>query len=177
MTAYSRTPSGLKIWVPRRSEHSFTYPGMLDSTVAGGVRGEESPFECIVHEADEEASLSGDLVRRDTVPCGVVTYMGTSDPGSGGELGLICPGMLYVFDLEINESTVPRPKDNEVKEFYLWDPEKIKQAMLRSEFKPNCNLVMIDFMIRHGMITADNEKDFVEIATRLHRKLLLPTAP
>jgi hypothetical protein len=29
MTAYVKSPDGLKIWVPRRAYHSFTYPGIL----------------------------------------------------------------------------------------------------------------------------------------------------
>jgi len=35
-------------------------------------------------------------------------------------------------------------------------------------FKPNCALVLLDFMIRHGLITAENEPNFLEIMTRLH---------
>src|ERR1700753_3239018 len=38
MTAYVNTSEGLKVWVPRRAHHLFTYPGKLDSTVAGGVK-------------------------------------------------------------------------------------------------------------------------------------------
>ena len=30
--------------------------------------------------------------------------------------------------------------------------------------------VIIDFMIRHGFITPDNEGDFLDIVTRLHRR-------
>ena len=56
-------------------------------------------------------------------------------------------------------------------------------------FKPNCAVgelsptsratfafflnphpVIIDFMIRHGFITPDNEGDFLDITTRIHRR-------
>jgi hypothetical protein len=30
---------------------------------------------------------------------------------------------------------------------------------------------MLDFFIRHGIISADNEEDFVEIRQRMHRRL------
>ena len=30
--------------------------------------------------------------------------------------------------------------------------------------------VIIDFMIRHGFITPDNEGDFLDIITRIHRR-------
>ena len=52
MTAYVREPDGLYIWVSRRNRHLFTYPGMLDTTVAGGVKAEQSPLECIIQEAE-----------------------------------------------------------------------------------------------------------------------------
>ena len=58
--------------------------------------------------------------------------------------------------------------------------EKMRQAL----FKPNCALgtyisslffhtdyqstVLIDFFMRHGYITPDNEPDYAEIITRLH---------
>jgi len=177
MTAYVQTPEGIKIWVPRRSANVFTYPNMLDTTVAGGVKATDTPFECIIAEADEEASLPADLVKRDARPCGVLTYLGRSDRGSGGEQGLLTPDITYAYDLELSSDIIPKPHDDEVKEFYLWDVATVKAALLRGEFKTNCALIMVDFFMRHGIITADNEKDYVEIAMRMHRRLPFPTAP
>ncbi|OTA57760.1 NUDIX domain-containing protein [Hypoxylon sp. EC38] len=185
MTVYTRTASEeeeeeegkLKIWVPRRSAHLHTYPGKLDSTIAGGIRADESPFECIVHEADEEASLPESLVRQRARPCGAITYVCTSDAGSGLEDGLMASGILYLYDMEVDHTVVPKPRDEEVQEFYLLDVQQIKEAMLRGEFKPNCASVMIDFFIRHGIITEDNEPDYLDIITRLHRTLPVPTTP
>lgn len=178
MTVYTRAAGDggeLKIWVPRRSRHMMTWPGKLDTTVAGGVRAEESPFECIVHEADEEASLPADLVRRHARPAGVVTYVAESAAGSGGELGLCVPDVLYCYDLEVGPDVIPKPQDNEVEGFYLMSVDEVKASLLREEFKTNCALVMIDFFIRHGIITDDNEPDYLEIVTRLHRTLPVPT--
>ncbi|KAI1079481.1 NUDIX domain-containing protein [Whalleya microplaca] len=176
MTVYTRTSTGLKIWVPRRSAHLFTWPGKLDTTVAGGVRAEESPFECIIHEADEEASLPESFVREHAVPCGAVTYICKSEKTSGGELELMVPDILYVYDLEVGEDVVPKPHDDEVEAFYLWDVDQVKAALFRGEFKTNCASVMIDFFIRHGIITEDNEPDYLEILTRLHRPFSIPTS-
>lgn len=66
LTVYTRGGDDggeLKIWVPRRSKHLFTYPNCLDTTVAGGVTAGEGPFECVVREAGEEASLDEQVVR------------------------------------------------------------------------------------------------------------------
>jgi hypothetical protein len=37
-------------------------------------------------------------------------------------------------------------------------------------------MVMVDFFVRHGLITAENEPDYLEISSRLHRRLEYPTA-
>lgn len=63
MTAYTRIDGEMKIWVPRRSQNVGTWKGMLDSTVAGGVAADESPFENIIREAAEEASLPASTLR------------------------------------------------------------------------------------------------------------------
>jgi hypothetical protein len=55
--------------------------------------------------------------------------------------------------------------------------DEVKEALSRAEFKTNSAVVMIDFFIRHGIITADNEKDYVEIVQRMHRRLPFPTVP
>jgi hypothetical protein len=33
---------------------------------------------------------------------------------------------------------------------------QIKKSIIGEEFKPNCALVIVDFMFRHGLITPDN---------------------
>ncbi|KAH6659836.1 NUDIX hydrolase domain-like protein [Truncatella angustata] len=177
MTLYTRTELGeLKIWVSRRSRQMVTWPGKLDTTVAGGVRAEESPFECIVHEADEEASLPESFVRKHARPVGVITYVAESAADSGGELGLCVPDVLFCYDLEVTKDVIPKPHDDEVEAFYLMSTEEVKEALLREEFKTNCASVMIDFFVRHGIITDDNEPDYLEIVTRLHRPLPVPTS-
>ena len=36
-------------------------------------------------------------------------------------------------------------------------------------------MVLLDFLIRHGIITADNEKNYADILPRLHRRLPFST--
>jgi 8-oxo-dGTP pyrophosphatase MutT (NUDIX family) len=177
MTAFVRTNNGIKIWVGRRAAHLVTYPGKLDTTVAGGVRADESPFECIVHEAAEEASLPAEFVRNNAKACGAITYVAASGTAYGDDSNMMTPVILYNYDIELPQHIVPRPQDDEVEDFYLWDLEQVKRAMFNREFKSNCAAVMIDFFIRHGILTDENEKDYVQLATRLHRKLPVPTSP
>jgi isopentenyldiphosphate isomerase len=173
MTGYTRSQAGeIKIWVARRSKHLFAYPGKLDTTVAGGVKAQHTPFQCIVEEADEEAALSKEFVTQNALSVGVITYM-TKNKRSGA----VHPDVLFNFDIKLPESLTPYPNDGEVSEFKLLTVEEIKVAMFNGEFKPNCTLVMIDFFIRHGIISPDNEPDYVQLQTRLHRKLPIPTSP
>ena len=176
LTAYVRTPEGIKIWVPRRAAWMPTYPNMLDSTVAGGVPASQTPFQNIVKEAGEEASLPPDVVRKGIHSAGVLTYMSRTDVGARAEPGLIIPDTVYLYDIELPEDVIPKPHDTEVKEFYLMSVDEIKTHMKNKEFKTNCAVVMIDFFIRHGIITNDNEKDFLEINMRMHRHLPFKTA-
>ena len=37
------------------------------------------------------------------------------------------------------------------------------------DFKFNCNLAIIDFLIRHGILTPENEPDYVDIVLGLRR--------
>jgi isopentenyldiphosphate isomerase len=174
MTGYTKSPSGeMKFWIPRRAPHLFTFPNKLDTTVAGGVKASHTPFRCVIEESEEEASLPRSYVAANVKNVGVITYMTRSERKGG----LIHPDVLYVFDLEMPADMVPKPNDDEVAEFVLMGIEEVKEAMRKDEFKPNCNLVMIDFFVRHGIITAEEEGDYVEICQRLHRRLPVPTAP
>lgn len=175
MTAYTKSADGLRIWVPKRSASLKAWPGALDSTVAGGVRAGESPFECIVHEASEEASLPEDLIRKHTISSGMLSYM--SQPKQGLAAGLVVPVVLYTYDLRVNNDVVPAPNDEEVEGFNLYRVDEVKDAILQRKFKANSAMVMIDFFIRHGVITPETEADYIDVVARMHRKLPFPTSP
>lgn len=175
LTAYTKKNGQLMIWTPRRARTKQTYGGMLDNAVAGGIASGESPFESLVRECKEEASLPEALVRSRVKACGTVTYWYVRDERAGGEKNLMQPECQYVYDLELPEEVIPTPGDDEVEEFYLWTVEEVQAAMRRGEFKPNCALVALDFFVRHGILTSDNERDYIEIVSRLHRRLEFPT--
>jgi 8-oxo-dGTP pyrophosphatase MutT (NUDIX family) len=175
LTAYTKKDGELKIWTPRRARTKQTYGGMLDNAVAGGIASGESPFESLVRECSEEASLPEHLVREKARACGTVTYWYVRDERAGGETNLMQPEVQYIYDIELPEDVIPKPGDDEVEEFYLWSVEEVQQAMKNGEFKPNCALVALDFLVRHGVLTSENERDYIEIVSRLHRKLEFPT--
>ncbi|KAI2632306.1 NUDIX hydrolase domain-like protein [Hypoxylon sp. NC1633] len=170
--AYTKTTDDtMKVWISRRAAHLYTSPGMLDATVAGGIKAGSSPLDTIIHEADEEASLPEDLVRERVRSAGVLTYISVTGADFPGEKGLVIPDVIYAHDLELPSNVIPKPNDDEVEEFYCMTVEEIQEALLNGEFKPDSAAVLIDFFIRHGIITPENEKDFIEISMRLHRRL------
>lgn len=174
LTAYVEGKDGIQIWVPRRAKDKATYPGMLDNTVAGGMAFGEDPLGSIIREATEEASFPEDLVRGGIKPAGTVSYFYIQDPREGEESGLLQPSIRYVFDLKVDANVVPIPGDSEVEGFSLWALDDLKKALAEGQFRPSSTLVLIDFFIRHGILTAENESDYVEIISRIHRKLPFP---
>ncbi|KAH3687532.1 hypothetical protein WICPIJ_001494 [Wickerhamomyces pijperi] len=162
---------GLKLWIPRRSIHKPTFPGMLDNTIAGGLGGGLDPLETAVKESYEEAGIEQSYIRHNLKQVGSVSYIYICQD----EGGLIQPEIQYVYDLKFTKEMIPTPIDGEVQEFYLMPLGEVLQKLNNREFKPNCALVVIDFLIRHGFITAENEADYLEIVHRLHRNVGLPT--
>lgn len=179
MTAFTRPKGakgsdGMKIWVPRRAATKSTYASMLDNTVAGGIATGETPFESMVRESQEEASLAEDLVRSNVRAAGTVTYFHIRDHRAGGQTGLLQPECQYVYDLELAEDIIPKPSDDEVEGFELKSVAEVKESLNNAEFKPNCALVLLDFFVRHGISTAADD-GYIEMIARLHRRLPFPT--
>jgi 8-oxo-dGTP pyrophosphatase MutT (NUDIX family) len=161
------------LWIPRRAKHLFSSPGMLDATVAGGIAAGTTALETIIREASEEASLSPDLVRARVRSTGILSYIGSTDASHGwpGEQGLFCPGIIYTYDMELSEDVIPKPHDGEVGSYTLMSVGDVQTALLNNEFKPDAAVVVVSFLIRHGLITAENERNFIRINEHIHRRL------
>lgn len=175
ITGYVSSPSPKtpgKIWVPRRSYTKPTFPGMLDNTVAGGLGYPFGILETAVKECGEEAGLNETYVRNKLRPAGVISYWYQHKYDNTFKLSQ--PEVEYVYDLEIPSNVIPHPVDGEVAEFKLMTIDDICRELLAGNFKPNAALVMIDFFIRHGIITALNNSSYLEILQRLHRRFPYP---
>lgn len=173
MMAFCRTPPAdeMRLWIPRRAATKQTYPGMLDSTVGGAIVAGEDQFECMIREAEEEASLPEDLTRRLARPLRAISYFQMRDERAGGEVGLLQPATHYLYDIELGVDVLPKPRDGEVEEFYLWGVEETVVALKEGQFKPNSAVAWIDFLIRHGYINAKNESDYLELVSRIHTRI------
>lgn len=177
LVAYTKVGTAVdKIWVSRRAKHLYSYADMLDTTVAGGLKSGVPPLQAVLEEADEEASFDAEYVRAHVRPHGVLSHMSLTGKGIPGEQGLVNPDYIYVYDMELPEHILPKPHDDEVGCFYSMTVDEVKAALLNEEFKPDSGAVLVEFLIRHSIITPENEENFVEINMRLHRRLPFPIA-
>ena len=171
MLAYTNTAEGTRYWVPRRSKSVRAYAGMLDQCVGGALNSGETPLETLVREAKEEASLPESYVRRHAKPFGVVSYHmnhnANNEPGHQ-------PQVMYTYSIELPQDIEPKPSDGEVERFELMSLDQVTEALWNREFKANCVLTWISYMISTGIINAENERDLQKITTHLHRKLDFP---
>jgi len=167
MIGFFNTKDGPRYWVPRRAKTKLSCPGMLDNTVGGSLRSGEDPVECIIREAEEEASLSPEFTRQHVKSCGILSFqMAQWDDGNPG----FQAQLMYLYEIELPEGLALKPNDDEVDSFSVMTLDDVKNALANGGFKLNCAMSWIAYMIRHGYITAENEKDLVEIEARLHRK-------
>lgn len=171
LTAYTGDvqDESLRIWVPRRAKNKSTWPSFLDNSVAGGITAGDSPYESMVRECGEEAGLGEDTVRSTMKQTGVISYFYRT------KSGLCQPEIEYTYDLALSASVELRPADGEAESFVLMSVDEILVRMRKGEFKPNCALALIDFLLRHGRITAEScDCDYVELMCSLHNRLRLP---
>ena len=149
VNGYTTAPDGtLRLWVARRSMTKPTWPGKLDHLVAGGLPHGVAPGECVVKECGEEASVPVELAQTAT-PVGVITY-------NANYLGCCKRDVLFCYDLELPADFDPVAADGEVESFELFDiPRLMDTVSSTDEFKTNCAVVIIDFLVRHGYLSPE----------------------
>jgi hypothetical protein len=161
VNGFIRDGAELHMWIARRSGGKQTFPDMLDNLVAGGQPVGISLHDNVVKEAWEEAAIPAGLAAR-ARPVGAISYCQETEQG-------LKPDLMFNYDMELPADFVPDNTDGEVAEFYLWPMEKVMQVVeTTTEFKFNCNLVIIDFCIRHGLIGPDRE-DYLDLVQGLRR--------
>jgi 8-oxo-dGTP pyrophosphatase MutT (NUDIX family) len=147
LNGFVRGAQGLALWVARRARDKRTFPGHLDNLVAGGQPSDLDAVSTLRKECLEEAGLPVELAAQ-ARSVGALHYV-QQDGAS------LKPDTLTLFDLELPADFVPRPVDGEVESFALWPVERVLQSLVEDQpWKPNCALVVIDFLLRHGGLDA-----------------------
>jgi len=167
LNGFVREGDHLKMWVGRRANDRWNAPGKLDQLVAGGLPHGMSLHENLLKECGEEAAIPRPLAAC-AVPVGAVSYCAETERG-------LKPDTLYCYDLELPADFVPRSTDGETEAFFLWPIEQVAEVVRETDaFKPNCDLVIIDFMIRHGLIPPDHP-DYLALVAGLRGQVGFPT--
>jgi len=133
------------LWIGKRSEGKQTYPGMLDHLAARGLPHGIACGDNIVKECEEEAGIPSSI-SMEAIPVGAVSYMDIDGYRYKRDV-------LFCYDLKLPEGFIPENQDGEVESFKLIPVADIANVIKKTEyFKPNCNLVIMDFLFRHGFI-------------------------
>ncbi len=163
LNGFVRKQDGLYMWLGRRARDRLIYPGSLDNMVAGGLPWGVSLEENLHKECKEEAGLPENVARQ-AVPVGLVSYNQVAERGYR-------PDILYCYDLELSSGFEPQNTDGEVESFMLLPVEEVARLIRETdEFKLNCNLVVIDFLLRHGYIGPQDD-EYLELAIGLRPPL------
>jgi len=164
INGYVRDAHGeMFVWLQRRAYDKPTYPGKIDGFVGGGLTEGRGVLETAIKEGEEEAGLTS-LLAAGLKSVGCVSYMHESERG-------LHPLTEYVFDLELPPAFVPENQDGEVEEWFLSPINKLKEIIFSEDFRLTSAPVVIDFLIRHGFLTHDNEPNLAAIIELLHPHL------
>jgi len=163
LNGYRREMGTLYLWIGRRSPDKRVAPDKLDNLVAGGIGNGHGLEETLLKEGEEEASMPRSLTSH-AVPVGAVSYRMETELG-------IRDDVLFVYDLEMPADFVPKNQDGEIVHFELMPASAVlDRVRTTDDFKFNVNLVILDFVLRRGVLQPD-DTEYLEVATGLHRPL------
>ncbi|CAF4529695.1 unnamed protein product [Rotaria sp. Silwood1] len=150
-----------RMWIGKRSKTKQTFPGMYDNLAAGGLSHDLTPTECMIKECEEEAQIPKQLATEKLKAVGAISYCYEDDDG-------IHPEGEFLYDIQLPTTFTPTNADSEMEKFYLWTIPQVKQAIIEDDFKPNCAVAVLDFLIRHSFITPEHESNYFDILSQIH---------
>ncbi|XP_049957849.1 uncharacterized protein LOC126474411 isoform X2 [Schistocerca serialis cubense] len=161
INGYVRHPEkGLCLWLQQRSATKQTWPGKWDNMVGGGLSVGYTIMETAIKEAAEEASIPLELMKN-LRPAGSVSFFFESERG-------LFPNTEFVFDLELPLDFVPFNSDGEVQCFQLLPAMDVLEKVFSPDFKTTSCPVIVDFLIRHGLVSIENEPNLPQVVELLH---------
>lgn len=152
-----RKPDGMHIWIGKRAANKALDPGKLDHIVAGGIPAGLTPWQTLVKEAGEEASIPQTLLTQ-AQQYATIHYAMARNEGLRRDI-------LHCYEVELPPDFTPTPADGEVESFTLMPLSDVSDIIEHTnDFKFNVNLVLLALLLRHHAITG-------QTATELRRAL------
>jgi len=161
---FVRKKEEIYLWIAKRDSSRLIDPNKLDNMVGGGLPLGLTIEENLAKEAWEEAGLDKKLISL-AISTGSLSYKRDMMKG-------VRRDTLFTFDLEMPDDITPACTDGEVESFTLMPAQEVAKIVeATDQFKFNCNLVLIDFFLRHNIIsTAHKDYDALEKAIGLMKK-------
>jgi len=164
LNAWVEKQGQMYLWVAKRAKDKFTFPGKLDHLVAGGHGAGYDIEETMIKECAEEANIPKKIAQS-SKPVSMVSYVMNNNKKLQHD-------NIFVYDLKLEPDFIPENTDGEAEEFYLWPIEKVLECVATTrDYKTNCNLVIIDFAVRHGFLKPD-EHLYTDICSGLQNRSL-----
>lgn len=159
MNGYVDIGGEKSLWIGKRSETKATFPGMLDHLVAGGLPVGITCKENVIKECNEEACIPRTIAEM-AIPVGAVSYEDID--------GITCKrDVLFCYDLLLPDDFQPTNTDGELESFMLVPVAQVANVIHKTNhFKPNCAIVIIDFLFRHGYINP-NQSGYLQLLQSL----------
>lgn len=174
------------IWVSYRKSSKKAYGDCYDQIVAGGMdpEDERNPWTTLHREAGEEAGYEcdGNIMRliKGSTRVGIIDgfrtiyYRTRRDAKAGkAEEGHIEPGVRFCFDLKLDARQIPRPNEAGM-DFYHYSVDEIKESLREGLWKPNSGLVMLDFLLRRGLVDSQSDREAIENLSTQGPPLVIP---
>ena len=158
-----------QMWVTKRGPQVHDFPGYWDALVGGGQVVGRTIAEHTMIEAHEEAGLSA-------ADCQTMRSTGQYYIIRPTADGYLYDETIYTYDLDTGGVIVPKiMAEWETAAIELWPYDKVLQTLYHTTaFRPEGMMCLLDFFIRHGIITPDNEPNFDHLFFNLHSLLPIP---
>jgi hypothetical protein len=139
---------GWRLWVGKRAADKKLDPGKLDHLVAGGVPAGLTRWETLTKEGAEEAGIPAALMAG---AAEVARFDYAMERPEG-----LRRDVVFAYDLRLPPGFLPEAVDGEVAGFELWPLGRVLEALVETaDFKFNVTLVLIDLLIRKGLVAGD----------------------
>ncbi|DAZ92849.1 TPA: hypothetical protein N0F65_012520, partial [Lagenidium giganteum] len=171
LNGFVRCPSTQRVshvWIAKRSANKSRWPGKLDTIVGGGLPSGVTALDNMIKESQEEAGLCPSYTAGRLVATGSIGYL--LDERNG-----LQNNTMFIYDLDMTDGAQPATYDQEVEEFQLWPVDELLYSLKArpEDFKPDICIVLLDFFVRHGILTADNMDSYDAMQHEL-RKIASP---
>lgn len=150
---------GLCLWMQKRSL-TQTWPGLKDNFVGGGLPAGQGVRENAIKEAAEEANVPEHLAAQ-MKQVGSLSFLREYR-------GRMHPETIFVFDLELPETFSPGNTDGEVESFTMVPVQEVRSLICSEEFKITSSPVVLDWLIRNGIVTPETDPDYPSIVENIH---------